>query len=78
MTVRAHVAGAQYETAGVVATIEDHATQLVYFTRDFLAYGFGRLSCAVRVSSTGRKRQTSSLTSTPAHLFALAYITVTA
>ena len=60
-----HFDGFQIQTARPAATIEDHAQQLVYFARDFLADRFGRFfSCAVRVSSTGRKRQTLRLTST--------------
>ena len=60
-----HLDGFQVETARPAATIEDHAQQLVYFARDLLADDFGRFfSCAVGVSSTGRKRQTLRLTST--------------
>jgi hypothetical protein len=42
---------------------------LVYFSRDFLADGFGRFfSCGVSISSIGRKRQIFSFTSTKERL----------
>jgi hypothetical protein len=63
---RAHrLDGFQIETARLATVIEDHAQQLIYFARDFLADRFGRLFSWADSggSSTGRNRQISSLTS---------------
>jgi len=64
---RAHrrLDGFQIETARLATVIEDHAQQLIYFARDFLADRFGRCFSWADSggSSTGRNRQISSLTS---------------
>ena len=50
---------------GLAAIFEDDVQELIYFARDLLTDRFGRFfSSGERVSSTGRKRQTRSLTST--------------
>jgi hypothetical protein len=60
-----HLDGLQIETTRLAALRDDHTVELVYFSRDLLADRFGRFfSSGVRVSSTGRKRQICSLTST--------------
>ena len=61
-----HLGSLQIETARLAALLEDDAQELIYFARDLLADRFRRFfSCGVEVvSSTGRKRQTCSLTST--------------
>jgi hypothetical protein len=57
--------GLQIDNAGFVATAEDRAQELIYFTRDFLVDRRGRFfSWADRdFSSTGRIPQICSLTS---------------
>jgi len=60
-----HLDGFQIHHAPVLAVREDHLEQAAYFPFDLLFNGFGRFfSCGVSVSSTGRKRQIRSLTST--------------
>lgn len=56
--------GFQVQKPGTAQTGEDYAEQLVYFPGDFLADRLGRFfSSEVRLSSIGRNRQISSLTS---------------
>ena len=60
-----HLDGLQIQTTRLAETVDDSAHQVVYFERGFLADRFCRFfSCGVKVSSTGRRRQTRSLTST--------------
>ena len=61
-----HLDGFQVQAATVTAIVEDHAQKLVYFLRDLLLDRVPRFfSCAVGASSsTGRRRQICSLTST--------------
>ena len=56
--------GFQIQKPGSAQTVEDYVEQLVYFARDFLADRFGCFfSSDVKLSSTGRSRQISSLIS---------------
>src|SRR6516165_1978574 len=60
-----HLGRFQIEAACFAPLLENDTQELVYFLRDFPADLFGRFfSSGVRVSSTGRKRQICSLTST--------------
>ena len=61
-----HLDGFQIQTARLAATGEDHAQQLIYFARDFLADRFRRFfSCGESTSgSNGRIWQICALTST--------------
>ena len=64
-----HLDGLQIETARLAALLKDHAEQLIYLLRDFLADRFGRFfSSGVRVSSIGRARQIRSLISSKSWL----------
>jgi hypothetical protein len=60
-----HLNGLQIDVARLADAKENGAQQLLYFARDFLLDGVRRFfSCGVSVSSTGRRRQIFSLTST--------------
>jgi hypothetical protein len=59
----------QIETARAAESGKDDIEKLIYFADDLLPDRFGRFfSCAVKVCSTGRKRQIFSLTSTNSRL----------
>jgi hypothetical protein len=59
-----HLDRLQIETARLTALLENDAQQLVYFARDLLPDRFRRFfSSGERLSSTGRKRQIFSFTS---------------
>src|SRR2546422_6709325 len=61
-----HFDGFQIQTARLALLLEDGAQESIYFTRDFLADGFGRFfSWALGASSsTGRSWQMRVLTAT--------------
>ncbi len=64
-----HLDGFEVQLTGLAAALKDDAEQFAYFAFDFLMDRFRRFfSWAVRMSSTGRRRQIFSLTSTKARL----------
>lgn len=59
----------QIQAAGFPVILKNDTQESVYFARGFLPDRFGRFfSCGLKVSSTGRKRQSCSLTSTSSRL----------
>ena len=64
-----HLGRLQIEATRLAPLLENHPQQLVYFARDLLADRFRRFfSSGDNVSSTGRARQISALTSMKARL----------
>jgi len=61
--------GLQIHTSRLVTALEHDTQELLYFSRDFLADGFGRFfSSGDPAPSTGRARQILSLTSSKSWL----------